>query len=110
MMMVLALSVIQISFVLYARNVIMASAHEGARRAVELGRTEAEAAALARQTAARSAGGLLDDLEVDVTSARSATGAVIRVDVVGRLKSFGPVPIPARLTATATASRTIGLR
>ncbi len=108
MLMVLALSAIEIAFVLYGRNVVMASAHEGARVAVELGGSASEAEALARATAARSAGDLIGDLQVEVRSARSATATVVKVRVAGRLKAIGPVPIPLRVTATATATREIG--
>lgn len=100
----LALGAIEVALVLYARNVISASAHEGARAGVELGRDPQEAAELARRTVERSAGGLVDELEVGVRVASTPDRSTVHVTVAGTLRVPGPValPFPARATATAT--------
>lgn len=107
LLMVIVLGVVEVAFALYSRNVVAAAAHEGARAALEFGSTADEAARVARSTVETSAGGLVTDLEIDV--ARSATDRERRVvvQVTGRLKPFGPVPIavPFRETAHAVASR-----
>jgi Flp pilus assembly protein TadG len=103
LLMTLMLGVVQVAFALYARNVVAASAHEGARAAVERGRTPSEAAAIARDVVARSTGRLIDDLTVDVAASRSADSRLITVRVRGLVTDFGPVPLPFPLSSTATA-------
>jgi hypothetical protein len=107
---ILVLGTIEVSYALYARNVVMTSAHEGARAAVELGTDPASAAALARVTIQRAAGGLVRDLDVAVRSEMSGGFRRIRVVVVGRMSPFGPVPIPIPLTATAIATQELPAR
>jgi Flp pilus assembly protein TadG len=102
LLMLMVLGVVEIAFTLYARNVIAASAHEGARAAVERGRTAAEARAIAEDTVRRSAGGLVDDLAVEVTTRPAADRAVVNVVVSGTVRPFGPVPLPLRLRSQAT--------
>ena len=105
---VLLLGVVQVAFVLYARNVVAASAHEGARAIVERGSRSDDAASVALATVRGSAGGLVDDLRVGVDLQGENAGAVTVV-VSGRVKSFGPVPFPIPLTSTATSTREVGL-
>ncbi len=105
LLMVLVLGVIEVAFALYGRNVALASAHEGARAAVELGRSPAEAESIARETARRAAGKLIEKLEVSVSSAESGERAVVRVRLTGRLRLLGPVPLPLPVRVASTASR-----
>jgi Flp pilus assembly protein TadG len=101
-LMLLALGTIQIAYALYARNVIAASAHEGARAAVEFGRDPADAESVARRVIAGSAGNLVTDLDIDLTL---SSADELRVTVSARVKAWGPIPIPIRLTSTATSTR-----
>ncbi|HEY7875371.1 MAG TPA: TadE family protein [Actinomycetota bacterium] len=109
-LMVLVLGAIEVAFALYARNVVAAAAHDGARAAVELGRGRSDAEAVARAVAGRAAGGLLDDLRVTTSVRRLGTSALVRVRVEGRLDAFGPVPLPMTLTSTATVTRATRVR
>jgi Flp pilus assembly protein TadG len=103
----LVTGVIQIALGLYARNVIAASAHEGARAAIERGRTAEEASAIARGTVKSAAGGLVDELQVDVASQPVGERQLVVVSVVGRVRPLGPVPITMHLSTRATATREV---
>ena len=98
----LCFAVAQIAFTLYGRNVVMSSAHEAARAAVELGRTSSDAEDVARRTVVDAAGGIVRDLEVEVTKTFAKPATVV-VTVSGRLDSFGPLPtiVPVSVTTTA---------
>jgi Flp pilus assembly protein TadG len=109
-LMFLVLGTIEVAFALYARNVVGAAAHEGARAAAELGRTSGDATSVARAAVVRSAGGLVRDLQVSSTVARVGTRSVVRVRVSGMLRSFGPVPVPVPLRAEATVTREVRVR
>jgi hypothetical protein len=106
----LVLGVVEVAFALYGRNVVAASAHEGARVAVELGRDPASAVAIARRSVIRSAGGLVEGLQVGVEVQASPSGEQVRVRVTGRLRPFGPVPLPLPVDAVATSSRHLAPR
>ncbi len=95
----MSLGVVQIAFTLYARNVVVSSAHEGARAAVELGRTVSESELVARRTVLDAAGGMVEDLEVEITKT-SAEPAFVEVSVTGRLDSFGPLPVSVPVSVT----------
>jgi hypothetical protein len=97
------LAVVEVAFTLYARNVIAASAHEGARAAVERGRSVAEAEAIAVETVRRSAGGLINGLRVDVGVSAAGDRSIVSVTVGGVLEPFGPVPLPMNLRTDAHA-------
>jgi Flp pilus assembly protein TadG len=101
----LVTGVIQITLGLYARNVVAASAHEGARAALERGRTAQEASAIASATVRSAAGGLIGDLSVDVASGRAGDQQVIVVTVGGKVRPFGPIPITMNLSTRAAATR-----
>ena len=105
LLLVLVLGVVEIAFVLYGRNVVQASVHEGARAAIELGRAPSEGAALAHRTVRRAAGGLVDGLRVDVAVEESAARVSVRVRARGTLAPLLPVPLPLPIVATATSSR-----
>ncbi|MCA1617061.1 MAG: pilus assembly protein [Acidobacteria bacterium] len=103
LLMMLSLGVVQVAFTLYSRNIVAASAHEGARAALERGRTNAEAESIVRDVIARATGRLVKDLSVDIATTKSTTGRSIIVRVRGLMSDFGPVPIPIPLSSTATA-------
>jgi Flp pilus assembly protein TadG len=102
LLMLMVLGVVEIAFTLYARNVVAASAHEGARAAIERGRTDAEARAVAEDTVRQSAGGLIDDLAVGVDTRADGDRSVVSVVVTGTVRPFGPVPLPVRLRSQST--------
>lgn len=105
LLLVLVLAVIQVGSFLYVRNVVRASAHEGARAALELGRTPAQAASAAEQTVRRAVGGVVEGIQVR-TDSRSVDGvAEITVLVRADVRGFGPFPVPARMEAVAHVSR-----
>jgi Flp pilus assembly protein TadG len=103
MLLVLVLGVLEVAFALYARNVVAASAHEGARAAIEVGRGPADAARVARSTVERAAGNLVENLEV-ATTVSGGPGRSLRVTVTGSLRPFGPVPIPVHVSSSATVA------
>lgn len=104
-LLVLVLGAIQVGLFLYARNVLLSSTHEGARAAVELGRTPAEAAAIARRTVHQGAGALVDGLRIEVTSSSDAGVTRYHVAVSGALDPPGIVPFGVVMSARATSSR-----
>jgi Flp pilus assembly protein TadG len=109
-LLILVLGTIEVAFALYARNVVAAAAHEGARAGVELGRDPADAAAVAASTVRQSAGGLVRDLDVDTTIRAAGSRSFVTVRVSGIMKAFGPVPLPIPLTSTATVTREVRVR
>jgi hypothetical protein len=106
-LMLLVLGVIEVALALYGRNVLISSAHEGARAAVEIGRDPHEADGIARRTVETAAGGLINDLKISVTERRVGSVSVIRVNVSGVVDGFGPVPLPLRVSTKATATREV---
>jgi Flp pilus assembly protein TadG len=104
LLLILVLGTIEVAFALYGRNVVLNSAHEAARAAVELGRTPAEAEALATATVERAAGGLTDELRVEIgVSTREVVTIGVRVDAV--IDPWGPIPFRMPVRARATATR-----
>ncbi len=101
----LVLAVLQLAFVLYARNVVAASVHEGARAAVELGRSPTEAVPVATESVRRSAGNLVDGLVIDVDTKQVGSRVLVVVRARGELESFGPIPLPVPVSVTATSTR-----
>jgi hypothetical protein len=110
LLMVLIFGLIQVAFVLYGRNVVISSAHEGARAAVELGRDSTDAAAIAEETVRGAAGGLVQELDVDVGISRTEERAIVSVSVSGSLRAFGPVPVSVPVDVLATSVRDESLR
>ena len=109
-LLVLVVGVIEVAFALYARNVVVAAAHEGARAAIELGSGPGDASAVARAAVHRAAGGLVDDLVVETSFAATRPTVRVRVTVSGVLDAFGPVPFPMRLSSTASVTRATRVR
>ena len=103
--MALALGISQLALTLYGRNVVIASAHEGARAATELGRDVNEAEIIARRTTRSAAGSLVEDLEVIVHTQPDGEDLVVTVQLSGRLASIGPVPLPLPIEVSATSIR-----
>jgi Flp pilus assembly protein TadG len=99
----LTLGALQVAFALYARNVVASAAHEGARAVVERGAVAGDAQAVAAEVVGRAAGGLVEDLRVDVSSSTRGPRTVTTVHVRGTTARFGPVPITLPLRATATS-------
>lgn len=105
MVLLLALGIIQVALTLYARNVVLASAHEGARAAVELGRSLDEAEQVAAAAVADAVGGLTSDVDVEVAAVRLQKQDRFEVVVRASLKDVGIVPLPISVTARANSSR-----
>ena len=82
-------------------------AHEGARAAIERGRTAEEASVIARDTVNSAAGGLVDGLRVDVSSQSVGERQLVVVTVAGRVRPVGPVPVTMHLSTRATATREV---
>ncbi len=104
-LMLLSLGVAQLALTLYGRNVVIASAHEGARAATELGRSEQEAETIALRTTRSASGSLVDDLEIDVLTERVGEDDLITVRLRGRLAAVGPVPITIPVEVQASSVR-----
>ena len=102
-LMLLTLGALQVAFVLYARNIVISAAHEGARAAVERGATGTDAGAVAGAVVERSAGGLVSDLSVDTEAMERAGSELLTVRVQGTIRALGPVPVFFPVTATATS-------
>jgi Flp pilus assembly protein TadG len=102
---VLLLGVVEVAFLLYARNVVAASAHEGVRAVVERGAGAADAELIAGRTVRESAGSLVTELQVGVVLRSSEDLERITVVVSGRVKPFGPVPLPVTMTTSASSTR-----
>jgi TadE-like protein len=102
-LLLLALGVIEVALALYGRKVAISSAHEGARAAIELGRSPQEGAVMAERTVQRAAGHLVDDLRVSVSTERSGLDEVVLVHVSGRLAAPGPIPLPLAVDVVARA-------
>ncbi len=104
-LLILSLGAVEIGLALYARNVVASAVHEGARAAVELGRDEDDAAAIAKTVVADAAGALLRDLRVAAELVRSREGVGrSSVTIDGRIRLLGPIPlsIPVRMTGSAS--------
>ena len=105
LLLVLTLGAMEVAFALYGRNVLLSSAHEGARAAIELGRDPDDAVAIAERTVRLSAGGMVDRLDVSVGVGEEGDRSLVVVRVTGLVEPWGPVPLPVPVSARATASR-----
>lgn len=102
-LMTLMLGAVQVVFTIYSRNVVQASAHEGARVAIERGATDRATASAVHATVAQAAAGLLSGLDVSVERTQVVGGELVTVTVAGLLRSAGPVPVKIPVTAIAHA-------
>lgn len=100
----LVVGTIQVALTLYARNVVMAAVHDGARAAIEIGASDHDAQAIAQQVIKQSAGSLVSDLEVGAVAGSDSERYWVRVMADGRLDVPGPIPVDIPITVeTATA-------
>ena len=99
------IALVQVALSLYARNVVVAAAHEGARAAVELGRGAREGRAAAVRTVSAAAGGLLDELTIGVSHRVVAEREAFTVSVSGRIRRVGPIPLALPVVVRGTAVR-----
>ncbi len=106
LVMFLALGVIQVALSLYARNVVMAATHDGARAAIELGAGPMMADEVVRRTVMDGAGGIVRDVRVDAVVDRSAERVAMRVWVRSTVVPMGPLPVSFPVSSIATVSRT----
>jgi len=104
-LLLLLLGAIEVVWALYGRNVLMSSAHEGARAALELGRSSSDAVTIATRSIEQSAGALVDELDVGVSTETLDGRSTVRVEVSGVLAPWGPVPMPLPVKTAATVSR-----
>lgn len=105
LLLLLVLGAIEVVWALYGRNVLMSSAHEGARAALELGRSSSDAVTIATRSIEQSAGALVDDLDVGVSTETLDGRSTVRVEVSGVLAPWGPIPMPLPVKTAATVSR-----
>lgn len=102
LLMVLTIGVAQVSFTLYSRNVLAASAHEGARAAAENGRSVDDARVIVTEVVRRATGRMTERLSVSVASSRAIGGGVsVSVRVRAALRPWGVVPISIPMTVEA---------
>lgn len=99
------LATVQLALALYGANILRASAHEAARAVIEHRSEPAVARGTALDLVRRSAGGVLDDLDVDVSRRNAGTAVVVRVLVTAKLGAVGPIPIRLPMSAVATATK-----
>lgn len=107
MLLFLALGTIQVALTLYARNVVQAAVHDGSRAVVEVGGAETDAEAVASAVIERSAGSLLDDLDVETSIDSGGDRLIVHVRATGRLVAPGPIPIDLPITVGSTSSREV---
>jgi len=103
LLMILALGAIQVALTVYAHNAVNASAYEGARAAAEIGTSTSDAHAVAERMVRSTVGGLVEDVRISVF----AQGDLVRVAVVGRLRSIGPIPVVIPVRAQSTSVREV---
>lgn len=97
----------EVALLLYGRNVVVSAAHEAARAAIELGRDPRHAVAIATDTVRRAAGGLADEVRVDVATGELDGREVVRVDVHAVVDAPGPVPFALPVDARAVSAREV---
>lgn len=103
LVLVAGLGTVQAALVLYGSNVVRASAHEAARSAIELGATRSEARHVSAAIVERSAGRIVDDLEVAIAMERRGDHRVVTVVVTGHVGAVGPIPVTIPVRAGSTA-------
>lgn len=103
----LTLGSIQVALSLYARNVVMSAVHDGARAAVEFGGSEVDATAAAHSAILRSAGSLVDHLEVAASTTTVSDRLHVRVTATGVVSAPGPIPVDVPVTFESTTTREV---
>jgi TadE-like protein len=109
-LMLLAMGVVEVALFLYGRNMLAASAHEGARAAIELGTDLEDASAIATTTIEKSTGRLLEDVEVAVSLEDLGERSIVVVEVTGRINAPGPIPFGPSVSARASATKEAEVR
>ncbi len=104
-LLVCALGVIEVALTLYARNVVLASLHEGARAAQEMGVSSASVGPVARNVISRAAGTLASDIEVSVGAAEVDGRRVVEIDLKANVVPPGPVPFTLPVHTTAVVPK-----
>jgi hypothetical protein len=102
---VLVLGTIEVALALYARNVVLSAAHEGARAAVEVGSHPGTASSAAERTVRRAAGRLISELDIRVSLRElpQSRAAVVRISAI--VVPPGPVPFPFQVDALGRATQ-----
>lgn len=103
-LLVMSLAFIEVAFALYARNVVIASAHEGSRAGIELGRSSKEAVEIARSTVDRATGRLVGDLDVAAEASRADGVKTVTVRVNATLRGLGLMPFRIPVRARSSSS------
>lgn len=102
LLMVLTIGLVQVSFTLYSRNVLAASAHEGARAAAENGRSLDDARVIATEVVRRATGKMTERLQVSVASSTVLGGGEnVHVLVRAALRPWGVIPMSIPITVEA---------
>ena len=101
----LVVGTIQVALTLYARNVLMAAVHDGARAAVEVNAPAAHSSWVARDVIERAAGSLVRDLVVVTETGSSSDRYIVRVIAGGHLEVPGPIPLDIPVEIEASSSR-----
>jgi Flp pilus assembly protein TadG len=101
---VLVLGTIEVALALYARNVVLSAAHEGARAAVEVGSDPGTASMAAHQTVRRAAGRLIRELNIEV-SIRELPERAALVRLSATVVPPGPLPFPFSVDTVGRASQ-----
>lgn len=102
-LMIAALGAIQIALTVYAQNAVRSSAYEAARVAAEVGGSREEAHLVAARTLTRTAGKLVDRVDVSVSREAALEGPVIRVRITARQRPLAPLPISLPIHASASS-------
>lgn len=102
LVMATAVGAIQVALLLYARNVVQASAHEAARAALERGVSDEEARIVAMRMASTSIGKMARDVAVELDQRRVGRRDIVTVRVAASLVPTGPLPVSVEARGVAT--------
>lgn len=105
LVLVAGLATAQLAVALYGANILRASAHEAARALIEHRSVPADARGSALDLVRRSAGGVVNDLDIDISRRDGGVAVVVRVRVTGKLEAVGPIPISLPVSAAATVTK-----
>ena len=104
LLMLLTLGTMQVAFLLYARNMLLASAHEAARVAIERGVGDIDAKAHASQAVEGAVGGMVEAIRIEVERGGSPVQQTVVVVIRASVRPTGPVPIEVPVRAVARLS------
>lgn len=105
LVLVAGLATAQLAVALYGTNILRASAHEAARALIEHRSVPTEARRIALDLVRHSAGGVVNDLDIDISRRSGGVAVVVRVRVTGEIEAVGPIPLPVSAAATVTKER-----